>query len=156
MRLVIPLLKASIVAAFVFAVAWIRLSGFGPSLRIAGGVFIAFGIPIVIMGLVVGFPIASLMVRFQVLRRWLVSAVGAIVGASLGFLFSYGAWRGSGSGEAENPFSLTFSPLHWHAPGFTDGIPFTDSDLLASILLAATVGAALGLSFSFFHSRATR
>ena len=156
MRLVIPMLKASIVAALVFAVAWIGLSSLGPSLRIAAGVFIAFGIPIVVMGLGVGFPIASLMVRFQILRRWLVTAVGALVGASLGFLFSYGAWRGSGSSDVQNPFSLMFSPLHWHSPGFTDGIPFTDLDLLASVLLAATVGAALGLSFSFFHSRATR
>lgn len=91
MRLLIPLLKASTIAALVFAVAWIRFPNLASSLRIAGGAFIAFGIPIVSMGIVVGFPIAFVMTRRRMLRRWLAAAVGAIVGASLGVLFSYGA-----------------------------------------------------------------
>ena len=63
-------------------------------------------------------------------------------------MFSYGAWRGPEPGGVENPFLFTFSPLHWHAPGFTDGITFTFADLIASVSLAAAVGAVLVLSFA--------
>ncbi len=56
-------------------------------------------------------------------------------------MFSYGAWRGPEPGGVENPFLFTLSPLHRHAPGFTDGITFTLADLRASISLAAAVGA---------------
>jgi hypothetical protein len=90
---------------------------------------------------------------------WMFSSrrsLGAAVGALLGFMFSYGAWRGPAPGGVENPFMFTLSPVHWHAPGFTDGITFTLADLIASVSLAAAVGAVLGLSFWFFHSRAAR
>jgi len=108
------------------------------------------------MGLAIGFPLALVTSKRRMLRCWLITAVGAVVGASLGVLFSYGAWRGTRPGELENPFMFTFSPLHWRAPGFTDGIAYTDADLIVSVLLAAAVGAALGLSFWFFHSHNAR
>jgi hypothetical protein len=78
-----------------------------------------------------------------------------VVGGSLGYLFSYGAWRGAEPGEVANPFLITFSPLHWSAPGFTDGITFTFADFVASILLAAAIGAILGFSFWYFYRRTT-
>jgi hypothetical protein len=156
MRVLVPLLKASVVAALVFAISWIRFPLFALSLIHAGGIFVAFGIPIAIMGVMIGFPIAVVMSKCRILRWWSTTSVGAVVGASLGFMFSYGAWHGPEPGQVENPFMLAFSPLHWHAPGFTDGIAFTLADLIASISLAATVGAVLGLSFWFFHSRASR
>ena len=156
MRILVPLLKASVIAAFVFAISWIRFPLFALSLKNAGGILVAFGIPIAIMGLIVGFPIAVVMSKCRILRWWSTTSVGAVVGASLGFMFSYGAWHGPEPGGVENPFMFTFSPLHWHAPGFTDGITFTLADLIVSVSLAAMVGAVLGLSFWFFHSRATR
>ena len=156
MRVLVPLLKASVIAALVFAISWIRFPRFALSLQIVGGVFIRFGIPIVIMGLMIGFPLAVVMSKSRILRWWSTTSVGAVVGALLGFMFSYGAWRGPEPGQVENPFMITFSPLHWHAPGFTDGITFTLADLVASVSLAAAVGAVLGLSFWFFHSRGAR
>jgi hypothetical protein len=100
------------------------------SRQIVGGVFIGFGIPIVIMGLMIGFPLAVVMSKSRILRWWSTTSVGAVVGALLGFMFSYGAWRGPEPGGVENPFMFTFSPLHWHAPGFTDGITFALADLI--------------------------
>jgi hypothetical protein len=154
MRILIPLLKASVIAALAFAISWIRFPRLVSSLHIVGGVLIGFGIPIVIMGIMIGFPLAVVMSKCRVLRWWSTTTVGTVVGALLGFMFSYGAWRGPEPGEVANPFMVTFSPLHWHAPGFTDGITFTLADLIASVSLAAAVGAVLGLSFWSFHSRA--
>lgn len=154
MRILAPLFKASVIAALAFAVSWIRFPHFTSSLRAAGGVFLEFVIPIVLMGLMIGFPLAAVMSKCRILRRWSSTSVGAVVGASLGFLFSYGAWRGAEPGEVENPFLITFSPLHWHAPGFTYGIKFTTADLIASVSLAAAVGAVLGFSFWYFYSHA--
>jgi ABC-type transport system involved in multi-copper enzyme maturation permease subunit len=124
--------------------------------KIGLGVLIGVGIPIVIMGLMIGFPLAVIMSKCRILRWWSTTSVGAVVGSLFGFMFSYGAWRGPEPGGVENPFMFTFSPVHWHGPGFTDGITFTLADLIASVSLAAAVGAALGLSFWYFHSRATR
>lgn len=156
MRVVVPLFKASVVAALVFGISWIRFPQFVPSLRTAGGVVMAFGIPIVIMGILFGFPLAVVMSKCGIMRWWSTTSVGAVVGALLGFVFSYGAWHGAELGEVANPFWVTFSPVHWQAPGFTNGITFTLADLVVSILLTAMTGAALSLSFWFFHTRAAR
>jgi hypothetical protein len=152
MRIFVRLFKASVIAALVFAIFWIRFPQFSLSLRIAGGVFLAFGIPIVIMALMIGFPLAVVMAKYRIVRWWSTTSVGAVVGASLGCLFSYGAWRGAEPGEVENPFLFTFSPLHWQAPGFTNGITFTLADLVASVSMAAAVGAVLGFLFWYFYS----
>jgi hypothetical protein len=53
MRIVVSLLKASVIATLVFALSWIRFPDFALSLRTAAGVFFAFGIPIVFMALMI-------------------------------------------------------------------------------------------------------
>jgi hypothetical protein len=155
MRILVSLLKASAIAALAFAISWIRFPQFASSMRIAGGVFLGFGIPIGIMSLVIGLPLAAAMAKCRLLRPWTSTAAGAVVGGSLGLLFSYGAWHGAEPGEVANPFSITISPLHWQAPGFTNGVSFTTGDLIASVLLASGVGAVLGFSFWIFYSRAS-
>ena len=156
MRILVPLLKASLIGAGVFAIPWVRLPPFSTSLHTGVGVLMEFGIPIVIMEFMIGFPIALVMVKCRIVRRWSTTSVGALMGGLLGFLFSYGAWRGAEPGEVENPFMLTFSPLHGPAPGFTNGVPFTLVDLIASVCLAAAVGAGMGFSFWIFQVRDAR
>jgi hypothetical protein len=156
MRILVPLLKASLVGAVIFAIPWVRLPPFSASLNTGVGVLMEFGIPIVIMELTIGFPIALVMVKCRIVRRWSTTSVGAVFGGFLGFLFSYGAWHGAEPGEVENPFVLTFSPLHWSTPGFTNGVTFTLADLIASVSLAAAVGAAMGFSFAVFRLRDAR
>jgi len=91
MRVLVPLLKASVIAALVFAISWIRFPRFALSLQIVGGVFIGFGIPIVIMGLMIGFPLAVVMSKSRILRWWSATSVGAALGLSFWFFHARAA-----------------------------------------------------------------
>ena len=154
MRILTSLLKASVVAAAVFALAWIRVSQLGSSLKAAVGIFIGYGILIVILSVIIGFPLAYVIERCRMMQAWWCTAVGTATGALLGGGFTY---RPSGSPvEIENPFALTFSPWNRDAPGFTDYFPYSRGDLVGSLAFGALVGAVLGLAFWYFYSRGTR
>jgi hypothetical protein len=148
MRMVTSLLKASVVAAAVFAVAWIRIphlaSGLGSIVRI----FIGYGILIVILSLVIGFPLARLAEKFRLIRWWSSTTVAAVTGASLPAIFT--------QYESDNPFAVTFSPWTRNSPGFADNIPLSPIDFVGSVVFGAIVGAVLGLAFWYFYSRASR
>jgi hypothetical protein len=143
------LLKASVVAAAVFAVAWIRIprlpSGLGSIVRI----FIGYGVLIAIVSLVIGFPLARIAERYRLIRCWSSTLVGAIVGALLGAICTYRPPLGTD--EVENPFAFTFSPWNRSAPGFVDNIPFSHADFVGSAVFGAIVGAVLGRAFCYFY-----
>jgi hypothetical protein len=154
MRMVTSLLKASVVAAAVFALAWIRIprlpSGLGSIVRI----LIDYGILIIIFSFVIGFPLARILEKYRLIRWWSSTGVSATVGALLGGIFTY---RSSlGPDKVENPFALTFSPWNRNAPGFTDNIPYSQADFVGSVAFGAIVGAVLGIAFWYFYSRGTR
>jgi hypothetical protein len=67
MRILGPLIKASVVAATVFAVAWIRIPRIAFSLETVIRLFVGFGILIIILSLVIGFPIAYVMEKYRMI-----------------------------------------------------------------------------------------
>jgi hypothetical protein len=154
MRLSVSLLKASAVAAAVFAAAWIRVPHLASSLGIVVRIFIGYGILIAIFSLIIGLPLARLAERFRLLVWWSSTLLGATVGALLGGMFTYRPPLGPN--EVENPFALTFSPSNRSSPGFTDNIPYSQADFVGSVALGAIVGGVLGISFWFFYSRSLR
>ncbi len=162
MRILAPLLKASIVAALVFAVAWLRIPRFTSSLERVFGIFVVYGLLIAIVSLAIGFPVASILVRYRMVRRWSSTTVGAAVGALLAGTFTYRPSRSpaifpstsdtSQMNEVENPFALTFSPWNRDVPGFTEGAPFSQADFVGSVVFGAIVGGVLGFAFWYFYS----
>ena len=151
MRIAASLLKASVVAAFVFAIAWIRIPVIASNLETVFRAFIGYGALIVILSLTIGFLLASIAAKSGMVRWWSSTAVAAAVGALLGGFFTYRP-APSNQGEVANPFALTFSP--WRkAPGFTDDTFFSQVDFLGSVVFGAIVGGVFGLAFWYFYSR---
>ena len=147
---VVALLKASIVGAFVFAIAWVRLPLL-LSLRSIVWIFVGYGILIAIFSLVVGFPLARLMERLRVRRLLAYSLAGLVTGASIGAFFTFAPYIK----KTDNPFALTFSPWTRHSPGFADGPPYSAGDFWGTVALGAMVGSALASAYWYFsRSRA--
>ncbi len=151
MKILTSLLKASMVAAAVFAIAWIRLSHFASSLGLAARLFVGYGILITIVSLVIGSPLTLVLKKFELIRRWVCAALGAITGALLGGTFTYRP-DADAPVEVQNPFALTFSPWNNDAPGFASPTHY-HTDFAGSVVLGACVGAALGFAFWYFYSR---
>ena len=151
MRTLIALLKASIVAALVFALAWIRLPLSAARLGSLLRIFIGYGLLIVILSLVIGFPLVRMLEKYRMGRWWSYTAIATTTGTLLAAAFTSHPVAG-----IQNPFALTFSPWTRNSPGFTDSIPISSIDYVGSIAFGAIVGGALGLAFWYFHLRGTR
>jgi hypothetical protein len=150
------LFKSSLVASAVFAAAWIRV----PPTTMFIGDFLAFGIPISIFSMVLGFPLASLIERLKIGRWWSYLAVAAAMGALLGAMFSSHpvvcpgpARTGEQETCVENPFTITFSPWTRSQPLVVDNPPIQWSDYIGTIAFGAVAGGVLGISFWYFYSR---
>jgi membrane associated rhomboid family serine protease len=148
MRIAISLLKGCMVAAVVFAVAWIRIprlpSGLGSVVRI----FIGYGILITIVSFVIGFPLARIAEKYRLIRWWSSLGGAAVIGVLLAAIFT--------PYESDNPFAVTFSPWTRSNPGFADNVPLSPADFVGSVAFGAIVGAVLGIAFWYFYSRASR
>jgi hypothetical protein len=148
--------KASFVASAVFAIAWFR----APPTTMVLRYFIAYGILIAILSMIIGLPIAALVERLRIGRWWSYLTFGAATGALLGALSSHPSLEGcirpvAGSDAqetcVENPFAITFSPWTRSQPGFTGYPSIQWSDYIGTIAFGAIVGGALGISFWFFY-----
>ncbi len=148
MRIVGSLLKSSVVAALVFAFAWVRLSSLGSSFSTALNAFFGFGVLIVMFALAVGFPLVLLVERRRLGGKRSYTAAAATVGALFGALFI--------PDKTGNPFAVTFSPWTRDHPGFVGSIPVSWADYWGSITFLALVGASLGFAFWCFYSRGSR
>src|SRR5512147_1957481 len=89
MRIAVPLLKASVIATIVFAIAWIRIPFTASNLTVVLSTFVGYGIVIVILSMTLGYLLASIAARLRIVRWWLCTGVSAAIGASLGGFFTY-------------------------------------------------------------------
>jgi hypothetical protein len=154
MGIAVPLLKASVIAALVFAAAWIRIPVSVSNLDSVVGDFVGFGLVIVILSLTVGYVLAFIAVKLQIVRWWSSVAVAAAVGALLGGLCTYKPSPPPNTVEVENPHAFAFSPWNRDNPGDIRGVPLSYADFVGSVAFLGTVGAVLGLAFWYFYSRA--
>jgi hypothetical protein len=154
MRAVTSLLKASVVGSLAFALPWVRITRLVSSIETVIRVFLGYGILILILTMMVGFPLILIAEKFRMIRWWFFTAVGIALGASLGGILTVGGF--STSDEVANPFAITFSPFTRNAPGFVDNIPLSPADFAGSLALGAIVGAVLGESLWYFYSTSSR
>jgi hypothetical protein len=144
-------LKASAVAAFAFALAWIRQPLAASALGSTVGLFLGFGCLFVILSLLIGLPLALIIERCRIGRWWSYTLVAAATGALLAAGFGHRP-----IGEVQNPHGgLVFSPWTRDRPGI-DSFPLSSTEYMASITFCAVVGSILGLSFWYFYSRGPR
>ena len=157
-RVVVPLLKASLIASLVFTLAWLRWPLTASALR-AAGIFIVFGILITLFSMIIGIPIVRLLAKFNARRWWVYLLAGAVTGALLGAVFSsHPSFPTHGNGAEvaiENPHFITFSPWTRDAP-FDGRSPLTYADYFGTIAFGAVIGATLGISFWYFYSRGAK
>jgi hypothetical protein len=139
------------VAALLFAGAWLRspvsLSGLEALFRI----FIGYGIILALLSLIVGLPLVNLFERYKLGHCWTYIAVATATGALVA-----AAVTSHPTGGIDNPFGLVFSPWTRDSPGFISRIPIRTVDYVGSIIFCAIVGGALGASFWRFYSRGAR
>jgi hypothetical protein len=147
MQIGAPLLKASMVAALVFALAWVRVPVLSSNLTMLMRIFIGYGLLIVILSLAIGYPLVRVAERYRMTRWWFFTAVASATGALLAAIFT-----AFPSKEIDNPFGFSFSPWNRDAPGFVG----TWFDVVGSVTFGAAVGATLGIAFWYFYSRGTR
>jgi hypothetical protein len=154
MRIFTSLLKASLVAAAVFALAWIRMPGLASSLKTAIRIYIGYGVMIAIVSLLIGSPLALIADKYRLIRWWLSIAVGAATGALIGAMFI--PRHSDDPVKVDNPFALSFSPWNRDAPGFINNTPLSQGDIVGTVVFGAIVGGTLGIAFWYFYSRGTR
>src|ERR1700722_20357773 len=166
-QVAVPLLKASLIASLVFALAWIRWPLSASNLASVAVIFVGYGILVTIFAMVLGFPLTRLLQRRRIRGWWSHLAVAAATGAVLAAIFSSYPHRhpvcdnaGSDLQETciENPHAvhLVFSPWTRPRPGWIDYPPIEMRDFIGSIVFGAMVGGALGFSFWCFYSRSSR
>jgi hypothetical protein len=159
MQRIFSLLKASVVAALVFALAWVRFSHPGSSLVNAFVFFIGYGLSIAAMSLLIGFPLVWIMERCRIGRWWSYAAVAAIIGTLIGGALTFQPEvRPSQLSPGQempvaNPHALTFSPWTRDRPGETAYPPNPQGDFIGSAAFGGIVGGSLGLAFWYFYSR---
>jgi len=145
------LLKASVVGAVLFTLAWFRfpesVSRPAPIL----GTFGIFGGFLIVLTLVLGFPLVSIVEKYRVGYWWLYATLGAGIGGLIGAAFSSHPIP-----EYPDPFAISLSPWMRDSPGLIRSPPITWADYTGSIEFCAIVGAALGASFWYFYSRSAR
>jgi hypothetical protein len=150
-----PMFKASLVASAVFAIAWFRMPPSTMVLRY----FVAYGIFIVILSMIVGIPIATLLARLKTRPWWSYLAVAAATGAMIGAIFTSHptscvepvAKNGEQETCVENPHAITFSPWTRSQPLFAENPSIQWSDYIGTIAFGAVIGAVLGFSFWLFY-----
>jgi hypothetical protein len=151
MRTLTALLKASGVAALVFALAWIRRPFSTSTLSSTVGLFIGFGFLFAMLSVVIGLPLVLFMEKCRIGRWWSYMLVAGATGAL--FAFGFGHHH---PGPMENPHGgLVFSPWTRDRPGI-DSFPASSSEYIGSIAFCAIVGSTLGLAFWYFYSRSLR
>jgi hypothetical protein len=151
MRILISLMKASGIAALVFALAWIRWPFTVSTLSLTLSCLIGFGIIFAILSLLIGLPFVLIMEKCQIGRRWSYTLVAGTIGALLALAFGHHR-----SGPMENPHGgLVFSPWTRDTPGI-DSFPVSSAEYICSIAFCAIVGGVLGLAFWHFYSRSLR
>jgi hypothetical protein len=143
-----------VVGSAAFALPWLRLSHLASSGVTVLRAFLGYGVLILFLSMIVGFPFVRIAERLGMVRLWFFALVGIVLGASLGGVLTVGEI--ATPGEVPNPFAITFSPFTRNSPGFVDNVPFSATDFAGSVGLGAIVGAALGGSFWFFYSRSSR
>jgi hypothetical protein len=162
-RVAVPLLKASLVASLVFALAWIRWPLSASSFASVAVIFVGYGILITFFAMVLGFPLARFLERQRIRRWWSHLTVAAATGAVLAAIFSSYPHRpqvceaGGDVQETciENPHAvhLAFSPWTRARPGWIEYPPVAMRDFMGSIIFGTMVGGALGISFWCFYTR---
>jgi hypothetical protein len=151
LRMVTSLLMASVVAAAVFALAWIRPPFSTSTLISTAGLFVGFGFVFVILSLLIGLPLALLIEWCRIGTAGCYTVVAAIVGALLAFGFGRRP-----SGEFGNPHGgAVFSPWTRDRPGIDD-FPVSLNEYLSSIVFLALMGGVLGFAFWYFYSHRLR
>lgn len=151
MRMVTSLLKASAVAALVFALAWIRQPLAASTLVSTVQLFIGYTCVLAILSLMIGLPFVLIIERCQIGAWWSYTIVAAVTGALLAFGFGHRP-----AGEVENPHGgAVFSPWTRDSPGI-DSYPLSSNEYLGSIAFCAIVGGTLGFAFWRFYSRGLR
>lgn len=150
-RMCTSLLKASVVAAVLCALAWIRPPLSTSTLSSTVGLFVGFGFVFAILSLLIGLPLALFIEWCRIGASWSYTMVAAVTGALLAYSFGHRA-----GGELGNPHGgAVFSPWTRDRPGIDD-FPHSQVELLGSIAFLALVGGALGFAFWQFYSRGPR
>jgi hypothetical protein len=165
-RVAVPLLKASLVASLVFALAWTRWPLSASNFASVALIFVGYGILITIFAMILGFPLGRFLEGQGISRWWSHLAVAAATGAVLAAIFSSYPHRPpvcEARGDVqetciENPHAvhLAFSPWTRARPGWIEYPPVAMRDFIGSIIFGGIVGGALGISFWYFYSRGTK
>ena len=148
MHTLLSLLKASLVASVVFAVAWIRVPGFVHSLEMVLRLLTGYGLLIAILSVSIGLPLILIIEWLRIGKWWVYTLTASTVGT----LFAGSGTYPRGS-EVDNPFSVSFSPWTRDMPGFSENPHYSMPDFLGSSILGAIVGATLGFAFWYFYTR---
>jgi hypothetical protein len=146
------LAKASLVAALVFSLAWVRLPLSPGDVASIAGIFLLYAVLLLIASLVVGIPLVLFAERFKVESRF-SSTLGATLVGTLVPLLIVPSPNSSG---ASNPFALVFSPWTRPRPGFIDEPPIVLADYVGSAVFGALIGGVLGAAFWYFRTRGAR
>jgi hypothetical protein len=152
------MLKSSLIASAVFAIAWFRVP---PTVEMISRNFVTYGVLITIFAMVLGLLLARLIERLKIGRWWSYLAFAAVTGSILGAILSSHprtcvepfARDGEQETCVENPHAITFSPWTRSQPGFAENPPIQWNDYRGTIAFGAVIGGALGISFWFFYSR---
>jgi len=151
MRTFTSLLKASGIAALVFALAWIRWPFTASTLSSTVRLFIGFGFLLAILSFVLGLPFILIMEKCRIGNWWSYTLVAGATGALLALGFGH-----HNPGPVANPHGgFVFSPWTRDRPGI-DSFPVSSSEYIGSIAFCAIVGSVLGLAFWYFYSRSLR
>ena len=147
-RTLASLLRASGVAALLFAAAWIRVPLTVMTLRSTLGIFVGFWLIFAILSLVIGLPLVLIIERLRIGRGWsyliTAAATGALVAAVCGR---------RPTGVVGNPHGgMVFSPWTRARPEM-DAFPLSSNEYVCSIAFCAIVGGVLGLAFWYFRQR---
>ena len=154
MRIYVSLCKASLAAAVVFAIAWIRVPLSRGQLSSVFGIFMGYGFLIFMLALLIGFPLILIIEKYRLGRWWCYATVAATLGAALPAVVVQ--VTSAESDGRSNPFALVFSPWTRNSPGFVGDIPASILDYAGSIAFGAIVGGTLGIAFWYFYSRMPR
>lgn len=146
---ILSLLKASLIAALVFALAWVRMPLSLIHLGFIARIFLGYGLLILLLSLLIGAPVVLIIDKLRIGRWWSYTGIAATTGAVLpAILVPYRQTE-----DVFNPFSLVFSPWTRNGPGFVESIPASPLDYVGSIAFGAIVGGTLGITFWYFYSR---
>jgi hypothetical protein len=149
---ILSLLKASLVAALLFALSWVRMPLSLTHLGFIVRIFLGYGLLILLLSLLVGAPVVLIIDKLRIGRWWSYTGIAATIGAVLpAILVPYRQ-----TGDVFNPFCLVFSPWTRNSPGFVGSIPASPLDYVGSISFGTIVGGALGITFWYFYSRSAR